>query len=96
MSSLLQRAKDASTARKHFLLAMLFVFSTSVQVYIGLKCNKFDWRHDDETLEAVMMCLSVFWVNVEARRRLRVGERRRGRGRRSPTPSRARASRSED
>ena len=40
------------------------MLSTATQIYVGLKCNAFDWRRGDETLEAVMMCLSVLWDTV--------------------------------
>ncbi|CAM9872678.1 unnamed protein product [Choristocarpus tenellus] len=67
-----QRAKDAERAliaaktrakwNKKLFLGGMYVFSTLMQVYTGVKCVKFRFNH--ERVEGPLMGLGVLWLNL--------------------------------
>ena len=81
----LQARKARARCLKHASMAVLFVASTFFQLYVGLKVSVYELpgksgqgRH---TLEAVFLCISVLWVNLEVfALRTLVMERTRARG----------------
>jgi hypothetical protein len=65
----LQARKATARIRKHVFVSLLFAASTFFQLYVGLKVSVYELpgrsgggRH---TAEAILLCLSVLWVNVE-------------------------------
>jgi len=60
-----QNAKARSRRYKYGGLTLLFIFSTFYQVYIGLKISTFDFREGHKSIEAVLICLGVLWINIE-------------------------------
>jgi hypothetical protein len=57
------KQRDDASQRQSYWLGLLFLFSTLIQVYLGLKCISFDF--DDEGREGPLMGLGVLWVNMQ-------------------------------
>jgi len=66
-----QAAKTAAQRRKYGVLLVLFVLSTLSQVYLGIKVSAYNPTPAGQPREAlgeftaILMCLSVLWVNAE-------------------------------
>ena len=54
--------KKRTDTIKSYYLALVFLISTGIQVYTGLKCISFEF--DNEMNQGAMMGLNVLWVNV--------------------------------
>ena len=54
--------KKSAEIVKSYSIALVFMISTGVQVYTGLKCISFEY--DDETSQGAMMGLNVLWINL--------------------------------
>jgi hypothetical protein len=64
----LEDAQDSARSRKNIGIATLFIVSTFYQLIIGLKVSAYKFGgggHHTFTFEAIMMCIGVFWVNLE-------------------------------
>mmetsp|Transcript_8853 Transcript_8853/g.11535 ORF Transcript_8853/g.11535 Transcript_8853/m.11535 type:complete len:924 (-) Transcript_8853:1361-4132(-) len=59
------RAQRLAILYKYSTMILIFVVSSAYQVYAGVKVSFFEWN-SEETLEVVMMCISVLWINLEA------------------------------
>ena len=59
-----QHARSRAKAKKYTVLAMVFITSTAMQLYVGLKVSSFDFE-SYKTIKAILMCLSVLWINTE-------------------------------
>lgn len=58
-------ARSAASCRKVLVLTLLFVASVASQVYVGIKCLDFKFNGRFRDVQAVLMCLSVVFVNLE-------------------------------
>jgi len=57
------KMKMAKDQYRDLCLGMLFVCSTTAQIYVGLKCISFDFQKDEKR-DGALMGLSVLWINL--------------------------------
>ena len=65
-----KRARKTASFFKHLCLTFLFVISTGIQVYTGVKTLDFSYTQHDplvsKTVLIVLVCGSILWINLEA------------------------------
>lgn len=60
-----KQARYKSRVSRFILLTLIFVLSSSYQVYYGVKVTKFQFKNYF-TIETIILCLNVLWVNIQA------------------------------